>query len=77
MAANLFSRLERFREESQVMAAHWSIAQIENGESLTHSRGYRAVRAAKNTEMIGFVVYFNRECNFLRIDKRVSDFDRR
>ena len=26
MAANLFSRLERFREESQVMAAHWSIA---------------------------------------------------
>ena len=23
MAANLFSRLERFREESQVMAAHW------------------------------------------------------
>ena len=23
MAVNLFSRLERFREESQVMAAHW------------------------------------------------------
>ena len=30
-----------------------------------------------NTEMIGFVMYFNQECNFLRIDKRVSDVDRR
>ena len=45
--------------------------------SLTHEGRYRAARAAKNTEMIGFVVYFNRECNFLRIDKRVSDVDRR
>ena len=26
MAANLFSKLERFCEESQVMAGHWSIA---------------------------------------------------
>ena len=37
MAANLFSRLERFLEESQVMAAHWSIAQIDNHEWLIHS----------------------------------------
>ena len=31
MAANLFSRLERFRKESQVTAGHWSIAR--NDES--------------------------------------------
>ena len=37
MAANLFSRLERFHEESQVMATHWSIAQIDNHESLSQS----------------------------------------
>ena len=37
MAANLFSRLERFGEESQVTAAHWSIAQIYNHESVTQS----------------------------------------
>ena len=36
MAAYLFSRLERFREESLVMVAHRSIAQIDNHESLTH-----------------------------------------
>ena len=51
MAANLFLRLERFRDESQVMATHWSIAQIENGESLSHSIRpicrYTAARAAK------------------------------
>ena len=35
MAANLFSRLERFCEESQVMVAHWWIAQINNPQSLT------------------------------------------
>ena len=38
MAANLFPRLERFREESQVMAAHWSIAL--NGKSVTQSVTY-------------------------------------
>ena len=31
----LISRLERFREESLVMAAHWSIAQIDNHELLS------------------------------------------
>ena len=39
MVANLFSRLERFREESQVMAAHWLITQININEltqSLSH-----------------------------------------
>ena len=39
MDANLFSRLERFREESQVMAAHWLITQIDNNDltqSLSH-----------------------------------------
>ena len=40
MAANLFSRLERFREESQVMAAHWSITQIDDHESLSQSVTY-------------------------------------
>ena len=35
MAADFFSRLERFCEESQVMAAYWSIAQINNHESLS------------------------------------------
>ena len=38
MAANFFLRLGRFHdEESLVMAAHWSIPQIDNHESLTHS----------------------------------------
>ena len=41
MAANLFSRLERFREESQVMAGHWSIAQNhESGVTQSHSQSY-------------------------------------
>ena len=41
MAANLFSILERFREESQLMAAHWPIAQIDNNElQVTHSFTY-------------------------------------
>ena len=41
MAANLFSRLERFREESQLMAPHWSIGQIHYHESqVTHSVTY-------------------------------------
>ena len=53
MAANLFSRLEKFREESLVMAAHWSIAQIDNHESLSQSLSpicrYRADMAAKKS----------------------------
>ena len=40
MAAILFSRLERFCEESQGMAAHWSIAQIDNHQSVSHSVRY-------------------------------------
>ena len=39
MAASLFSRLERFREESQVMAAHWSIA-LNDESSVTQSDRY-------------------------------------
>ena len=39
MVANLFSRLERFHEESQVMAAYWSIALIDKS-SRTQSVGY-------------------------------------
>ena len=50
MAANMFSRLERFCEESQVMARHWSIA-LNDESSVTHSVSYlcryRAARAAK------------------------------
>ena len=41
MVANLFSRLERFREESQVMATHWfsgrSLKLIIISHSLTDS----------------------------------------
>ena len=52
MAANLFSRLERFCGECQVMAAHWSIALNDECQSLNHSVShicrYRAARAAKN-----------------------------
>ena len=40
MAANLFSKLERFCEESQVMAAHWWIAQIDNHQSVSQSARY-------------------------------------
>ena len=40
MVANMLLRLEGFREESQVMAAHWSIAQIDNHESLSQSVTY-------------------------------------
>ena len=55
MAANLFSRLESFREENQVMAAHWFSGRLLKliimSDSLTHSvsylRRYRAARAAK------------------------------
>ena len=39
MAAYLFSRLERFREESQGMAAHWSIA-LNDESSVTQSDRY-------------------------------------
>ena len=53
MAANLFSRLERFCEESQVMAAHWSIALNDESwvsqsvaQSLNPICRYRAALAA-------------------------------
>ena len=50
MTANLFSSLERFCEESQVMAGHWSIA-LNDESSVTHSVSYlcryRAARLAK------------------------------
>ena len=39
MVANWFSRFERFREESQVMAAYWSIALIDES-SCTQSVRY-------------------------------------
>ena len=50
MAANFFSRLERFREESQVMAAHWSIALNDEwsvSQSVSYLCRYRAAMAAK------------------------------
>ena len=40
MTANLSSRLEWFLEESQVMAAHLSIAQIDNHQSVSQSVRY-------------------------------------
>ena len=55
MAANFFSRLERFREESQVMAAHWSIA-LNDESSVIHSVTdpcrYRAATAAKKDKVV-------------------------
>ena len=57
MAADVFSRLERFCEESQVMTAHWSIAQIEYHESVIHEGKYRAARAAKKSNKCDCLVY--------------------
>ena len=47
----LISRLERFREESQVMAAHWSIAQIDNHQWLSHSVSHSLTRVG--IELLG------------------------
>ena len=57
MAANLFSGLERFREESQVMAAHWSIALNDESlltQSLSPIFRYKAARAARKKNIYIF-----------------------
>ena len=55
MVANLFSRVTRFLEKSQVMAAHWSIA-LNDESSVTHSVSYlgryRAAKAAKKDKSL-------------------------
>ena len=59
MAANLFSRFERFREESQVMAAHWSIALNDVSsitQSVSHSVTCVGIQLLGQLTMASFVV---------------------
>ena len=58
MAANLFSRLEKFREESQVMVAHWSIALNDESsitQSVSHSVIYVGIKLLGQLTMASFV----------------------